>query len=75
MNGDIYDEIRKQYKDAKTPKERQKCIWTMLCMIGTNHLPHIEERIEKRDRKINKKIAMIFGFLIAILLRLIGGLF
>jgi len=85
MNGEIYDRIIKQYEQSKSPKEKRDCMFTMLCMIGTNHLQHIEGKQKKQDRMqwLN------FAFLIVVLLilvaqnpgalqfivRLIGGIF
>ena len=89
MNGKVYDRVIDQYKDAETEEERQRCMWNMICTIGTNHLPHIEEAMTKLDKKLNKRITLLFCFLAVVLLlmvaqnpeslqyivRLIGGIF
>ena len=43
MNGDKYTPIITQYKEAKSAKERQDCLFTIVCMIANNHLHDIEE--------------------------------
>ena len=68
MNGKIYDEMAEQYKNASTAKEQRAVLFTMICTIGKNHLPHIEAKQRKTDKKMTK----MFWLLIAVLLILVA---
>jgi len=67
MNGDKYKPIITQYKEAKTAKERQDCLFTIVCMIANNHLHDIEENQQRLDAKIKKVFLMGGAILLAIL--------
>ena len=57
---DRYDPIIEQGDKATTNKEKLSCAWTMLKVMGGNHLPTIEG-------KINKLTWLIVALLIAVL--------
>lgn len=44
---DRYDALIEQGDKAETNKERLSCHWIMLKMIGTNHLPTLEAKVNK----------------------------
>jgi hypothetical protein len=47
MNGERYQELIEQVKTAKTQKEKIDFLATMVCMMATNDLDHLEKKIRK----------------------------
>jgi len=64
MNGDKYQPIIKQFETTGDADEKLNCLFTMVCMIATNHLHDIEDR----QATINARIKKLFWFLGAVLL-------
>lgn len=59
-----YEPIIEQAEKEETTKGRVKGMLTIIKMVTTNHLPCIEEKVDKTNKKLNK----INLFLIALLL-------
>ncbi|NIQ17322.1 MAG: hypothetical protein GTN43_00705 [Candidatus Aenigmarchaeota archaeon] len=56
-----YDSVIDEGDKTRSDSKKLNCAWMMLKTIGTNHLPTIEGKIDRNNKKI------MFGLLVILL--------
>ena len=54
MNGDKYDPIIEQYRNASDIDDKIECIFTMLKMVACNHLGDVDKDLKDIRKKLKR---------------------
>ena len=68
MNNFDYQPIIEQFEESDNMEDKQRCIFTMVRLMATNHLHAIEKKQQCFDKKLKKLFWLGAAILVSVLL-------